>query len=172
MLFTEAYMSTGYAVVMLAGEPEIRSLDELKGKVVAVTKGGAAEAWAAETGAKVGFTLQRLDRLAEVLQAVTERKAFAGVGDLSLVLRALVQNKQAKVAFTALSGRVLAFAFRQEDVAFRNRVEVIVEEMKRDGTLAAMYQGWFGTMPPEGSAMVTVDDAYYGVAGFPGHGPK
>jgi polar amino acid transport system substrate-binding protein len=172
MLFTEPYMSSGYAVIVPAGEAELKSMDELKGKVVAVTKGGAAEAWAAETADKAGFELLRLDRLADVVQAVTERKAAAGIGDLALMLRALTQNKQAKVGFTALSGRVLAFAFRQDDAAFRNRVELIVEEMKRDGTLAGLYRGWFGAKPPEGSAMLVIDEGHYGAAGFPGHSPK
>jgi polar amino acid transport system substrate-binding protein len=172
MLFAEPYMSQGYAVIVPAGEAELKSLDELKGKAVAVTKGGAAEAWADDAAGKAGFSMQKMDRLAEVIQAVTDRKVAAGVGDLALMLRALTQNKQAKVGFSVLSGRVLAFAFRQDDSAFRNRVELIVEEMKRDGTLAGMYQGWFGARPPEGSVMLSVDEAGYGAPGFAGHGPK
>ena len=172
MLFAEPYMSSGYAVIVPADEAELKALDELKGKTVAVTKGAAAEAWIDEAAGKAGFTVQKLDRLAEVIQAVNERKVAAGVGDLALMLRALTQNKQVRVGFSALSGRVLAFAFRQDDAAFRNRVELIVEEMKRDGTLTGLYQAWFGAKPPEGSATLVIDDANYGAPGFSGHGTK
>ena len=80
--------------------------------------------------------------------------------------------KLVRNGLTVLTGRVVAFAFRQDDAAFRNRVELIVEDMKRDGALAGIYLAWFGARPPEGSAMLTIDAASYGAAGFPGHGPK
>jgi polar amino acid transport system substrate-binding protein len=172
MLFTEPYMSMGFGVLVPAEDPDLKAPEELKGKTVALLRGGASDAWATENAGRLGFEVLRLDRAAEVPTTVAEKKAQAGLMDLHAALQAVKQARQVKNGLTILSGRVVAFAFRQDDAAFRNSVELIVEEMKKDGSLAGIYQAWFGARPPEGSAMLTADDAHFGAAGFPGHGPK
>jgi polar amino acid transport system substrate-binding protein len=172
MLFTEPYMSTGFGVLVHTDEPDLKSPDELKGKTVALLRGGAADAWATENAGRLGFEVQRLDRAADVPPAVAERRAQAAILDLPLALQAVKQVRLVRNGFTILTGRTVAFAFRQDDAAFRNRVELVVEEMKRDGSLAGIYQAWFGAKPPEGSAMLVVDETHFGAASFHGHGPK
>ena len=172
MLFTEPYMSMGLGVLVHSDDADLKSLDELKGKTVAVVRRSAADGWAAENAGKLGFEVQKLDRAADAPYVVVDRKVYAAILDLPLALQAVKQVKLVRNGFTVLTGRVVAFAFRQDDVAFRNRVELIVEDMKRDGALAGIYQAWFGAKPPEGSVMLTIDAASYGPAGFPGHGPK
>ena len=172
MIFTEPYMSMGFGVLIPAADPDLKAPEDLKGKTVALPRGGASDAWATENASRLGFEVQRLDRAADVPTAVAEKKAQAGLLDLHVALQAVKQARQVKNGLTILSGRVVAFAFRQDDAAFRNRVELIVEEMKKDGSLNGIYQAWFGARPPEGSAMLTADDANFGAAGFPGHGPK
>jgi len=172
MLFTEPYLSGGYSVLLRAGEPALQSLDELKGKLVAIVQGAAAGTYATENASRHGLEIQRMERIQDVIQAVIDGKVYAGFVDLSLALNAANHNKQVKPALTILSGRVIAFAFRQDDAAFRNRVELIVEDMKRDGVLAGLYRGWFGADPPPDSVMRSIDDANFGAAGFPGHGLK
>lgn len=172
MLFTEPYMSTAYGMLLHIDEPDLPTLEGLKGKTLAVVRSGAIDAWAGDNIGKYGFEVQKLDKSADVVQSVVDRKSFAGMLDLPAALQATQQVKLVKTGPTVLTGRVVAFAFRLDDAAFRNRVELIVEDMKRDGTLAGIYQAWFGAKPPEGSAMLTVDDANYGPAGFAGFGPK
>ncbi|MBM3545722.1 MAG: amino acid ABC transporter substrate-binding protein [Alphaproteobacteria bacterium] len=172
LLFTEPYMSTGLGVLLPADDADLKAPEELKGKTVAILKGGAADAWATENASRLGFEVQRLDRVADIPPAVMERKAQAGILDLPIALQAAKQHRQIKNGFTILTGRVIAFAFRQDDAAFRNRVELIVEEMKKDGSLAGLYQAWFGARPPVGSVTLTADEANFGTVGFPGHGAK
>jgi polar amino acid transport system substrate-binding protein len=172
MLFTEPYLSGGYGVLLRATETGLKSLDDLKGKPVAVVRGAAAGTYAAENASRHGFEPQRLERVQDVIQSVIDGKAYAGLVDLPLALHAATQHPSLKPGLTILSGRVVAFAFRQDDVAFRNRVELIVEDMKRDGVLASLYRGWFGAEPPPDSVMRTIDDAHFGAAGFAGHGAK
>jgi polar amino acid transport system substrate-binding protein len=172
MLFAEPYMTTGFGVLVPADDPDLKAPEDLKGKTVAIVRGGAGDAWAADNAGRLGFEVQRLDRVAEVTLAVAERKVQAGILDLPLALQSARQSRQVRNGLTVLTGRPIAFAFRPDDAAFRNRVELIVEEMKRDGSLAGMYQAWFGARPPEGSAMLTIDEGSFGAPGFPGHGPK
>ncbi len=172
MLFTEPYMSTAYGTLLHIDEPDLTSLDGLKGKSLAVARGGQADAWVTENVGRLGFEPQRFERVADAIQAVVDRKSVAGIMDLPVALQTMKQVKLVKTGPSILTGRVIAFAFRHDDVAFRNRVELIVEDMKRDGQLAGIYQAWFGAKPVEGSTMLTVDNANFGAAGFTGHGPK
>ena len=172
MLFTEPYMSSAYGTLFHVDGPDLTTLEGLKGKTLAVVRGGQADAWIGENVGKLGFEPQHFDRVADVIQAVVDRKSFAGIMDLPVALQTVKQVKVVKTGPSILTGRVVAFAFRQDDAAFRNRVELIVEEMKREGSFAGIYRAWFGARPLEGSAMLTVDDANFGAAGFPGHGPK
>lgn len=172
MLFTEPYMSTAYGTLLHIDEPDLTSLEGLKGKTVALVKGGQADAWASENAGRLGFEPQRHDRAADVIQSVVDKKSYAAVMDLTIALQTVKQVKLVKTGPSLPTGRVIAFAFRQDDAAFRNRVELIVEDMKRDGQLAGIYQAWFGAKPLDGSAMLTVDDANFGATGFTGHGPK
>lgn len=172
MLFTEPYMSSAYGILLHIDESDLASLEGLKGKTLAFLRGGPADAWVGENAGKLGFEPRRFDRIADVIQAVVDRKSFAGIMDLPVALQTMKQVKLVKTGPSILTGRVVAFAFRQDDTAFRNRVELIVEDMKRDGSFVGIYKGWFGTRPLEGSAMLTVDDANFGAAGFPGHRPK
>ncbi len=41
LLFSEGYLNTFYAFVVPAGKPDLKSLDELKGKTVSTNKGSA-----------------------------------------------------------------------------------------------------------------------------------
>ncbi|HDQ72167.1 MAG TPA: transporter substrate-binding domain-containing protein, partial [Chloroflexi bacterium] len=53
-----------------------------------------------------------------------------------------------------------AWAFRKGD-PLRDTVNEIQNEMKRDGTLAEIYEKWFGQAPPVGSSTVTVYEGGY-----------
>lgn len=172
MLFTEPYLSAAFGTLLHIDEPDLTSLDGLKGKSLAVVRGGQADAWVGENAGRLGFEPQRFERVADVVQAVVDRKVFAGIMDLPVALQTIKQVKLVKTGPSIPTGRVIAFAFRQDDAAFRNRVELIVEDMKRDGQLAGIYQAWFGAKPIEGSAMLAIDEANFGAAGFAGHGPK
>ena len=48
-----------------------------------------------------------------------------------------------------------AWAFRKGD-PLRDKVNTIQNDMKKDGTLAAIYKTWFGQDPPADSSTVKV----------------
>ncbi len=55
LLFAEGYLNTYYQFVVAAGKPDLKSLDELKGKVVASNKGSAYDKWLQDNAAKLGL---------------------------------------------------------------------------------------------------------------------
>src|SRR5437762_2656580 len=46
MLFTEGYLNTDFQFVVKKDTPDIKALEELKGKTIAVNKGSAYDSWA------------------------------------------------------------------------------------------------------------------------------
>jgi polar amino acid transport system substrate-binding protein len=173
LLFTEGYLNTYYAFVVAAGKPELRSLDDLKGKTVASNKGSAYDKWLQDNAAKLGIKSESYGTNADAMQAVISGRADAGLtGNTVGAYAVLRSNKQLKlVPLKVDQGLVWGAAFRKDDVALRNSVENAIECMKLDGTIAKLHQKWFGHKPEAGSAAVTVFPGY-GVPGMDGHDPK
>jgi len=101
--------------------------------------------------------------------AVGAGRAFANVADVPVTeYVAKQQPKQFKIGYSLYTGRNFGIPFRPDDVAFRNQVEQVVEQMKADGSLVKIYKTWFGKTPPEGTAMTTVYEGF-GPPGFTGY---
>ena len=168
MLFTEPYMTTGLGFV-IRRKDRMDVLEDLKGKAVAVSASSMSDTWATENAPKLGFAVQRFSKNADAVQAVAAGRAFANVTDLSVgEFIAKQRPKQLELGYALYTGRSFGIPFRPDDVAFRNQVEQIVEQMKADGSLAKIYKKWFGKAPPQGTAMTTVYEGF-GPPGFPGY---
>lgn len=170
VLFTEGYLDTDFTFLISKRSPEITSLEELRGKTIAVNNGTAYDTWANDNKAKYGFEVQRYGKNADAIQAVLTRRAFANLAAHSVVSWAATKNPLVKTSYTVRSGRAFAMAFRKDDAANRDRVEEILECMKTDGTLARIHEKWLGEAPAPDSAAATVYDGY-GIEGFPGFDP-
>jgi len=174
LLFTEGYLNTYYQFVVAAGKPELKSLDELKGKVVASNKGSAYDKWLQDNAAKLGLKgAESYGTNADAMQAVISGRADAALsGNTTAAYAVLRSNKQLKlVPLKVDQGLVWGAAFRKDDAATRNAVEEAIECMKLDGTVAKLHEKWFGTKPEAGSAAVTVFPGF-GVPGMDGHDAK
>ena len=55
---------------------------------------------------------------------------------------------------------------RKDNAELRRKLDVAIECMKRDGTMAKMHEKWFGTKPAPGSAAATIYPGY-GVPDMP-----
>lgn len=160
VLFTEGYLDTDYTFLIAKRSPELTSLEELRGKAIAVNNGSAYDVWATENAHQYGFDVQRYGKNADAIQAVLTRRAYANLAAHSVVSWAAQKNPLVKTSYTIRSGRTFAMAFRKDDTAYRNRVEELLECMKQDGTLARIHEKWIGEAPAEGSAATTVYDGY------------
>ena len=169
MLFTEPYMATGLGFLVRAKD-QMSVLEDLRGKAISVNSGSISDSWATENAAALGFTVQRYSKNADAVQAVGAGRAFANVADVPVTeYVAKQQAKQFKIGYSLYTGRSFGIPFRPDDVALRNQVEQVVEQMKADGALVKIYRAWFGKEPPEGSAMTTVYEGF-GPPGFTGYG--
>lgn len=170
VLFTEGYLDTDFTFLISNRSPEIDSLEDLKGKAIAVNNGSAYDSWAMENQSRYGFEVQRYGKNADAIQAVVTGRAFANLAAHSVVTWAASKSPMVKTSFTIRSGRSFALAFRKDDAHYRKRVEEILECMKSDGTLARIHEKWLGSAPAPNAAAATIFDGY-GIDGLDGFDP-
>ncbi|MBL8378574.1 MAG: transporter substrate-binding domain-containing protein [Burkholderiales bacterium] len=172
LLFSEGYLNTYFAFVVPAGKPDLKSLDELKGKTIASNKGSAYDKWLQDNAAKHGYKFESYGTNADAMQAVITGRADAGLTGNTVGAYAVVRsNKQLKVAtLTVDQGLVWGAVFRKDDPKLRNAFEEALECMKQDGTVANLAEKWFGSKAAGGPAAVTVFPGN-GVPGLAGHDP-
>jgi polar amino acid transport system substrate-binding protein len=167
-LFTEGYLNTDYQFLTKKGEPAISDLKQLKGKVVSVNKGSAYDSWARSLEADVGWKVESFGTQTDAVQAVLAGRAYANVAGNTVIQWAVKQQPQLQLSYLHSTGLVWAAALRKDSKELLVRIENAIECIKKDGTMAAMHERWFGTKPVPGSAAVTIF-AGTGVPGTPGH---
>jgi polar amino acid transport system substrate-binding protein len=171
LLFTEGYLDTDYLFVQKKADADIRSLDDLKGKTIAVNKGSAYETWAKANADKHGFKFDIYDTNADAVQAVLSGRAGANLAGNTVAAWAAKQNPMIKTSLLVPTGLVWAIPFRKDDVENRDKVSMVIKCMKIDGTIGKLHEKWFGNKAQaNSSAMKPV--AGHGVPDMPGYDPK
>jgi polar amino acid transport system substrate-binding protein len=170
LLFTEGYLNTDFQFVVKRDAPDITKLEELKGKVIAVNKGSAYDSWARDLAEKIGWSVESFGTNTDAIQAVMAGRADANVAGNTVSAWAAKNNPAIKLSYLHSTGLVWAAPVRKDNVELRRKLDVAIECMKMDGTLAAMHEKWFGTKPAPGSAAATIFPGY-GVPNMPGYDP-
>jgi polar amino acid transport system substrate-binding protein len=167
MLYTEPFFATGNGFLIRTAD-QMKGFEDLKGKQLAVNRGTISDTWATANAEKYGFEVQRYDTFPDSVQAVITHRAFTALNEIPTTIFAASRNKAIKVGFKDFNGRNFGYAFRLEDTAYRNTVEEAIECMKLDGTLAKMYEKWYGSAPDQTSTINAVFVGY-GPPGFKGY---
>ena len=168
MLFSEGYLNTDFQFLIAKDAPDVKDLESLKGKTIAVNKGSAYDSWARGLADKYGWSVESYGTQPDAVQAVLAGRAFATVAGNTVIAWAAKNNPRVKLSYLHSTGLVWAIPFRKDNDATRKLVENAVECMKTDGTMAKLHEKWFGIPPAPGSAAVTVFPGY-GVPNMPGY---
>jgi polar amino acid transport system substrate-binding protein len=168
MLFSEGYMEADFRFLVKKGAPVINSLDDLKGKTISVNKGSVFELWARTNAEKYGFKYDVYGTNADAVQAVLSGRADANLADFAVVVWAAKQNPELIPSFVIKTGNVWTVSFRHDDREGRARFNMALKCMKQDGTLARIYEKWFGEAPATDSWARKIA-AGHGVPELPGY---
>lgn len=169
-IFTEGYLNTDYQFMTKKGAPLIGDLKELKGKVIAVNKGSVYDSWAKKLEPEIGWTVETFGTQTDAVQAVMAGRAYANVAGNTNVQWAVKQQPQLQLSYVYSTGLVWAAPLRKESTELRTQLENAIECIKKDGTMAALHEKWFGIKPAPGSAAVTIFPGT-GVPDMPGYDP-
>lgn len=169
VLFAQAYGDATYQFVLRKGGVKVATPADLKGKVVAVNKGNLFDKWLTARQPEFNWTINRYDKNSDAIQAVA-----SGQADAALVYSAVAGYvaKQSPVLATSdyviNNGEVYGYGFRKDDRANRDAVDLALQCLKKNGTLAAIYKKWTGLEALPDGAMMKVT-AGVGQPGFAGY---
>jgi polar amino acid transport system substrate-binding protein len=128
-------------------ESNIKSMADLKGRAIGVQAGSADHAWLDDNQSKFGpYTVKTYDRSVDQLNDLLGGRIQAVARDQTRLLFQIKEMPELHVPFTAGNEFMQAAAFRKGD-ALCNEFNKIQNDMKRDGTLAAIYKKWLGVSP-------------------------
>ena len=120
---------------------ELQSIDDLKGRRIAVIVGASTDAYATRT-----FPQAQIVRLAsktDVLSSVQTGSADAGLLDTVSAHRALAETPNLAILADDLEPLPIAAAFRQSDVKLRERFDRFLSGFQSSGALSDLHESWF-----------------------------
>ena len=171
LLFTEGYLFTEYQFGIRRGSAPLRSLDDLRGKTIAVNKGSIYDTWARQNAERYGFTAQAYDSNTDAVQAVIAGRAYANLAGNTVIKFAATRNPLFVPDLVLKETRAhWSVPLRKDSVELRRQLEIAIECLKKDGTIAALSEKWFGVKPGPDDAENVVFPGF-GPPGLPGYDP-
>ena len=141
--FSDTYVMGGQVVAIKKGDTSIKSLEDLKGKVVACQLGSTGDTAAT---AMIGLKeVKRYDKITEAFQELSVERVDAVIMDAQ-VGGYYVAKKPGEydVLKDVISEEPMGIGFKKEDKELRAAVQKALDELKADGTLSKLSQKWFG----------------------------
>lgn len=168
LLFSEGFMDTNFSFVVPANAPDFKTLEDFKGKTIAVNKGSAYDSFLREKEKEFGWKVESYGTNSDAVAAVMAGRADANLAGNTVAAWAVKQNARLKLSYEYATGMVWAFPFRKGDESNRDLVEKAMECLKLDGSMATLSEKWFGVTPVAGTTIVTPTKGF-GTPGFEGY---
>ncbi|ANE34104.1 transporter substrate-binding domain-containing protein [Campylobacter hyointestinalis] len=136
------YIVTSAAVAIRSDNENIKELKDINGTKIAQAIGSAYYDTAVANGAQIVL----VDNLAPALKAVSQGRADGTMNDKLAILNYLktTNDKNVKIAFTTGDGTRSVFLFKKELTDARDKINLALESMKKDGTLKKISERYFG----------------------------
>ena len=144
--FSAPYFDANQALLVKKGSG-IRSLGDLRGKVLGVQSGTTGKLYA-EKNAPDGVQLKDYEDLALELGSVKSGQISASINDIPVLLDYVKQNPQLEVAARFTTGERYGFGMKKGTSAeLKKVVDDVLKKARTDGTYNELYKKWFGAEP-------------------------
>ena len=155
--FAQPYYDSDQSLTVKA-DSGIKNLAGMEGKTVGVDTGSTGDMWAtghqAET--KIG-TINKYEGLAPAMLDLEAGRIDGYISDIPALLYYVKDKPQFAVVERIKTTEQYSVMFAK-DAPLATKVNDVITEMKKDGSLAKIHETWFGTKPDEGLATTTVLD--------------
>ncbi|MBB4123259.1 transporter substrate-binding domain-containing protein [Martelella radicis] len=134
----------------------VSGLADMDGKVVGVDTGSTGDMWAEAHKDEYGFSdIRRYEGLAPAMLDMTAGRIDGYISDIPAVLYYVKDKPELKVVERIPTGEKYSIMFAK-DAPLAEEVNGVITALKEDGTLAAIYETWFGAAPEAGTSTVEV----------------
>jgi len=139
--FSDPYFDASQVIAIMEDNNEIKGVDDLQGKVIAVQLGTTGDLEVSEMkGIK---EIKRFDTIPEAFIALQNRQVAAVVNDLPVTKAYIKEHPEVKVVGEALTIEQYGIAFRKADTKLMEKINEALIELKQEGTYDKIYAKWF-----------------------------
>jgi polar amino acid transport system substrate-binding protein len=151
--FTQPYYDSDMGVAATTAGA-VKSLADLKGKIVGVLSGSTGEKWAMDNQAAQGFSeVKGYNTQQEVLLDLAAGRVDGVVSDIPGMEYAFTKMQGLAVVDRIKTGEQYGLMMTK-DHPLLGKINDAITEMKKDGTTQAIHKKWFGTDAPADSSTV------------------
>lgn len=157
LLFTATFLFCLAAFVSceyLHPDKEIKSEEDLKGKIVGVEAGGFYDE---ELSNQKDFRVVRYKHTSECLAALARGEIDAFKDDEIAISPIDLTRAGAKIAFRDERTFDIGFAFRKDSQELASAFNVFLSEIRNNGTYQEIYDRWFSTNDPNNVPMPDIE---------------
>lgn len=141
--FSDPYFNAGLVVMTTKSNTSIKSVEDLKGKVVGVQLGTTGDLKASEMkGLKA---VKRFNVYPDAVQALLNGNIDAIVLDLPVAAEFVKQFKQLKIVGQPFTNEYYGIALRKGNTELLKKVNQALAALKAEGKYDAIYNEWFGS---------------------------
>jgi polar amino acid transport system substrate-binding protein len=152
--FTQPYYDSDMGIATKEGSP-LKSLEDLKGKIVGVLSGSTGEKWVKENKDKYGIAdVKGYNSQQEVMLDLNAGRVDAVISDVPGMQYLFLKMKGLVVKDHIKTGEQYGLMMGK-DHKLLQKLSDAIGAMKKDGTLNTIHKKWFGTDAPAGSSTVT-----------------
>lgn len=155
--FTQGYYDADIGLGVRK-DSDVKGLGDLDGKPVGVLSSSTGEAWAKEHQEEHGFSdVRGYNAYQEMLLDLQAGRIDAAISDITGLQYAFEQMPALTVGERVKTGDRYGIMLKKGS-ELTQRVNDAISELKRDGTLAKIYEKHLNVAPDEGTSTVTVLD--------------
>lgn len=144
--FSTPYFDAGLIVVVNEDNSTIKSVDDLKGKKVAVKKGTSGAKYAVDNASKLGIEVVQFNDSPAMFQEVSNGNADALIEDYPVITYAIAQKDLGlKTVGDRLNGDQYGIAvLKGENQDLLEKINTGLAELKKDGTYDKILKTYLG----------------------------
>ncbi|XJZ27904.1 transporter substrate-binding domain-containing protein [Bacillota bacterium Lsc_1132] len=144
--FSQPYFDAGLTVVVKKDNTSIKSVNDLKGKKVAVKKGTTGAKYAVDNAAKLGIEVVQFNDSPAMFQEVANGNADALIEDYPVISYAIAQKDLGlKIVGDRLNGDKYGIAvLKGQNQDLLKKIDKGLDELKKDGTYDKIIKTYLG----------------------------
>lgn len=149
--FAQPYYDSDQSLTVLKSGG-LKSVADLAGKTIGVDTGSTGDAWATANADKYKFgEIRRFEGLNPAMLDLAAGRLDGYVSDIPALLYYVKDKPQFAVVERIKTTEQYSVMFAK-DAPLAAKVDKVIADMKRDGSLAKLHQTWFGQAPDPDTA--------------------
>ncbi|MGH6942752.1 MAG: basic amino acid ABC transporter substrate-binding protein [Geminicoccaceae bacterium] len=153
--FAQPYYDSDQSLTVRA-DSGLASLDDLKGKVVAVDTGSTGDIWATQHQEQYGIAeIRRFEGLNPAMLDLAAGRIDGYISDIPALLYYTKDKPGLKVVQRIPTGEKYSMMFAKGS-PLTSQVNDVLTELKKEGFIAALHETWFGVKPDPETTTVQV----------------